>query len=173
MPVRGSRIGAVTVLGLALGLGLPGQASAEETTKIRLQVRGCEGCVFIAHNGKRPAKAWNKAAVSSEVRNGKAVMVVPTRITPWMSLEVQHPRNYSSGNAVPFVAFDWLRASYGMTGEICWNTVAGPSERLSIVVSKFRGRPVPGVPKETMIRARLAQLPDKAMAGVNGTPICS
>lgn len=158
---------ALTATSLMVGIGIaPATAS---TTTIRLNVSGCEGCTFIAHAG-----SWKKVATSTTVTKGKATIKVPRNKTPKMSLELMHPDGLSGPGATPFVAFEWLRYSNmpGHYGKICWGEQADARANLYIKVSKWRTREVPGAPKELFIRARLADLPAKAHAGVNGTPGC-
>lgn len=147
-------------------------AAADSKTTVRLNVRGCEGCTFIAHDGRTWAGSWKKVATSTPVTAGKATVVIPRRNTPTTSLEVVHPDGLGAQNATAFVAFSWVKASGFWTGGICWGKQKGAKARLNIVVTEFTGRAVPGAPRERFIRARLAKLPTKAQAGVNGSPGC-
>ena len=159
-----------------LGSALPGVAAAPPNTVISLRVKGCEGCVFVAHNGRNPSRAWNDIAVSDIVLKGKAMLIVPTRITPTLTLEVKHPKGYGSGGATPFVAFQWVRYANPYPGgpkrygEICWGSSMGEEQTLNIAVTKAKGRDYPGGPKVIIIRAHVRGLPKKAGAGINGTP---
>lgn len=162
-----------------LGFALPPIAAAPPNTVISLRVKGCDGCVFVAHNGSKPSKAWNDVAVSDIVLNGKAMLIVPTRMTPTLTLEVKHPKGYTSGGATPFVAFQWLRYTNPYPGgpkrygEICWGRKMGEEQTLNIAVTKAKARDYPGGPKVTIIRAHLQGLPKNAGAGINGTPSCN
>ena len=160
---------AIGLAGLSMTALAIAPAAAGPKTTIRLDVTGCEGCTFVAHAG-----TWKKLATSTPVVNGKAKISVPRNKTPKLSLEVKHPAGLSGPGATPFVAFDWLRYRNmpGRYGAICWGEQAGASARLDIAVSKWRTRPVPGAPKDLFIKARIASLPAKAFAGVNGTPGC-
>ncbi|HQR79763.1 MAG TPA: hypothetical protein PLT68_06070 [Actinomycetota bacterium] len=147
-------------------------AVAGPTTTVHLRVTGCEGCTFVAHDGRTWKGSWRKVATSTPVTNGKATITVPRKSTPTTSLEVVHPDGLGAQNAIAFVAFSWRKSAGFWTGGICWARQKGASARLHIVVTEFTGRAVPGAPKERFIRARLAKLPAKAQAGVNGSPGC-
>lgn len=167
---RFASLGAAGAAVLAV-LGAP-PVSADPVTKVSLQVTGCEGCRFIAHDGRTWKHAWRRVAVSAPVLDGRTSVTVPRESTPTLSLEVRHPRGYATANAVPYVAFSWTKQDGHWQGGICWGKQKGATARLHIVVTTYRGRPVPGEPKETMIRARLSKLPPKAQAGVQGVPGC-
>lgn len=139
---------------------------------VRLDVRGCEGCTFIAHDGSTWGGSWKKVAMSTQVTNGMATIRVPRRDTPTTSLEVVHPDGLGAQNATALVAFTWTKANGYWSGGICWGKRKGVRARLNIVGTEFTGRAVPGAPKGRFIRARLAKLPVKAQAGVNGSPGC-
>ncbi len=167
-------ISAVTVL-----VGLVGSpAVAGPKTTVRLNVSGCEGCTFVAHDGRTWEKSWEKVATSTPVLDGRATIVVARRLTPVMSFEVAHPDGLGSENATAFVATSWKRAksnydgSYYWDGGICLGRRLGKTATLNVVVTEYVDRIGPGTPKERFIDARLAKLPAKAYAGVNGSPGC-
>jgi hypothetical protein len=58
---------------LILGL-IATPAAAEPTTTVRLVVKGCEDCVFVAHNGGNLERAWKVVARSTPVSNGRAIL---------------------------------------------------------------------------------------------------
>ena len=169
--MRSLTVGAVAAACVIVGAG-SAPAAAGPTTTIHLKVTGCEGCTFIAHDGRTWARSWKKVATSTPVTNGKATITVPRKNTPTTSLEVVHPDDLGAQNATAFVAFSWKKSAGFWTGGICWGKKKGADARLRIVVTEFTGRAVPGAPKEQFIRARLAKLPKKAQAGVNGSPGC-
>lgn len=147
-------------------------AAAGPTTTVHLKVTGCEGCTFVARDGRTWARSWKKVATSTPVTNGKATITVPRKNTPTTSLELVHLDGLGAQNATAFVAFSWRKTAGSWTGGICWGRKKGADARLKIVVTEFTGPAVPGAPKERFIRARLAKLPKKAQAGVNGSPGC-
>ncbi len=102
-----------------LGAGIS-PAAAGPVTTIKLNVSGCEGCTFIAHNGRTWAGSWKKVATSTPVTAGKATIRVPRKNTPTTSLEVVHPDGLGAQNATAFVAFSWVKADGFWTGGICW-----------------------------------------------------
>lgn len=173
--MRPAALLAVTLLAAPLAAT---PAAADAKTTITLNVDGCEGCVFVVHNGRNVERAWDEAARSTPVTDGTATVRVRRKMTPYLSLEVVHPLGYSSENAVPFVAFDWDKYSTqfpgakGWYGDICWGKRKGPKATLNIVVTEYLGAFPPGTPKQPFIRARLAKLPKRAEAAVNGTPGC-
>ena len=153
-------------------------ATAAPRTTVTLNVEGCEGCVFVVHNGKNSERAWDEITESTPVTDGQTTFRVRRKITPYISLEVKHPLGYSSENAVPFVAFGWHKYSTqfpdakGWYGDICWGKRKTATATLNVVVTEYPGAFPPGTEKQTFIRARLAKLPKRAEAGVNGTPGC-
>lgn len=166
-----SLIATAVAAGAVMGVGVAPAAAGPKTT-VHLKVSGCEGCTFIAHDGRTWAGSWKKVATSTPVTAGRATITVPRKNTPTTSLEVVHPDGLGAQNATPFVAFSWVKSAGFWTGGICWGKQKGADARLNIVVTEFTGRAVPGAPKERFIRARLAKLPAKAQAGVNGSPGC-
>lgn len=146
--------------------------SASPVTTVTMSVTGCEGCTFIAHDGRTWAHAWRKVAVTAPVSAGETTLVIPRRLTRTTSLEVVHPEGLTVPGATAFVAFSWSKVDGYWSGGICWGKQKGAKAHLRVDVSKFRARPYPGADKETFIRARLAKLPPKAQAGVNGSPGC-
>lgn len=147
-------------------------AMAGSTTTITMRVTGCEGCVFIAHNGKRIRSAWKVVSKSTPVVEGKATLVVPRRQTRWISFEVDHPLGYTEWNASAFVATRPMTGKMKGSWDLCWNKQAGSTARLNVVVTEYRDRVGIDDPISTFIHARLAKLPPKASIGVNGTPGC-
>lgn len=145
---------------------------AGSTTTITMRVTGCEGCVFIAHNGKRIRSAWKVVSKSTPVVEGKATLVVPRRQTRWISFEVDHPLGYTEWNASAFVATRPMTGKMKGSWDLCWNKQAGSTARLNVVVTEYRDRVGIDDPISTFIHARLAKLPPKASIGVNGTPGC-
>ncbi len=167
------RLASSTVSGMLL-VGLAGvtPASASPVTTVTMSVSGCEGCTFIAHDGRTWEHAWRKVAVTAPVADGETKLVIPRKLTRTTSLEVVHPAGLTVPGATAFVAFSWSKVGGYWSGGICWGKQKGAKAHLNIDVSEFRTRPVPGAAKETFIRARLAKLPPKAQAGVNGSPGC-
>lgn len=158
-------------LGLALGLAiLPplvavAPATAASTTTVSMNVIGCEGCRFIAHDGKTVRHAWRKVAMSAPVVNGQTSITVPRKGTPYTSFEVKHPEGLTENNAVAFVAF-----RKNPTNNICWGKKQGAQATLYIIVTTNQGR-LGNVPV-TYISARVADAQPESRAGVNGTPGC-
>ena len=169
--MRSSTVGALAAVCVVVGTAVV-PATAGPTTTVHLKVTGCQGCTFIAHDGRTWARSWKKVATSTPVTNGKATITVPRKNTPTTSLEVVHPDGLGAQNATAFVAFSWNKSAGFWTGGICGGKKRGANARLRIVATEFTGRAVPGAPKERFIRARLARLPKKAQAGVNGSPGC-
>lgn len=171
--VMALRLAGSTVAGMLM-LGLVGvtPVSASPVTTVTMSVSGCEGCTFIAHDGRTWAHAWRKVAVTAPVSAGETTLVIPRKLTRTTSLEVVHPAGLTVPGATAFVAFSWSKVGGYWSGGICWGKQKGAKAHLKIDVSEFRARPVPGAAKETFIRARLAKLPPKAQAGVNGSPGC-
>lgn len=169
---------AVSALAPLLPLAFGSPVWAQPKTTVHLKVEGCDNCIFIVHNGRNSDKAWNEVTSTAPVTEGKASFRVRSKITPYLSLEVVHPEGYSSANAVAFVAFGWKKYSTrfpgakGWYGDICWGKRKGPTATLNIVVTEYLGRFPPNTPKQPFIRARLEKLPQRAEAGVNGTPGC-
>ena len=98
-----------------IGLGVAPAAAGPKTT-VHLNVSGCEGCTFVAHDGRRWAGSWKKVATSTPVTAGKATIAVPRENTPTTSLEVVHRDGLNAQNATPFVAFSWVKSSGFWTG---------------------------------------------------------
>lgn len=140
-------------------------AHAAPITTVTMNVTGCEGCRFIAHNGKTVQHAWRKVATSAPVVNGQTSITVPRKGTPYTSFEVEHPQGLSENNAVAFVAFRKKPAN-----AICWGKKQGAQATLDIIVTTNRGWL--GNTRVTYISARLASAPPESRAGVNGTPGC-
>jgi hypothetical protein len=165
-------VGAIAAGASALLLLGVAPADAGQVTTVRLKVSGCEGCKFIAHDGRTWKKAWRKVATSTQVVDGRSVIKIPRKLTRTTSLEVVHPEGFIEMNARPFVAFTWEKQDGMWVGGICWGKQKGARARLRIVVTEYKARPVPGAARETFIRSRLAKLPRAASAGVNGSPGC-
>ena len=164
------------VLVVLISFGSP--AWAQPKTTVHLNVEGCDGCVFVVHNGRNIEMAWNEVTSTAPVIDGRTTFRVRSKITPYLSLEVVHPDGYASENAVAFVAFGWEKYSTrfpgakGWYGDICWGKHKSRTATLNIVVTEYLGRFPPNTPEQPFIRARLKRLPKRAEAGVNGTPGC-
>jgi hypothetical protein len=143
-----------------------GTASAAPTTNIKLKVSGCNGCVFIAHNGKVNRKGWDVIATSSAVSNGLARLQVPRRQTKGLMLEVWHPAGYGAGGAVAFVKLSNKRSG------ICWNKKLKKSHKFNVRVSTKPGTFENGSPTKVINAWREGAGKPKHAVGVNGTPSC-
>jgi hypothetical protein len=143
-----------------------GTASASPTTNIKLKVSGCQGCVFIAHNGKVNVKGWDVIGTSTAVSRGTARLQVPRRLTKGLMLEVRHPAGYGAGGAVAFV-----KLSNKRTG-ICWNKKLKKAHKFKVLVQTKPGTFEDGSPTKVINAWRKGVGKPERAIGINGTPSC-
>lgn len=183
-------IGAMT----ATSLGVVAPASAATTTTINLQVTGCEGCVFVAHRPKGHTKD-SQLGMSTAVNNGSASLVVRTKTTSKMSLEVQHPLandgNSVVGKAVSFVVIKYdgfkvgkavppASAAKQKQGALCWAGTSKSSATFNIQVQIIPAKTTSGPPRSFLrayaspgMKSLGSHRLYRGVGGVDGFPSCN
>jgi hypothetical protein len=144
-----------------------GTAIASPTTNIKLKVSGCDGCVFIAHYGKKAANGWRVTGTSTPVSRGTAKITVPRKKTKGLMFEVKHPAGYGTGGAVAFVKMSNRKSG------ICWNKKLKKRHKFGVKVHTKPGTFENGTPTSVINAWRDGAGKPRRAIGINGWPSCN